>query len=181
MTNKNSELNEMEIIKIQFNEPRKIIGKVSEEFLEICEKHGIHGEIYETEDHELIVSTLLEEDFTNKVLDKLIKFGEDLYEANNSIINIYILGSPHIENKVTKKIVESYAGIIVKFTKMEYSDAYDIYWHIRGLVDNNIKLNKDDLFALSMVPTMGPPEDKRNLRIECLKIWKEVVNRRMIE
>lgn len=181
MNNKNRELNEMEIIRTQFNEPQKIIGKAREELQDIREKYGIYGEIYETEDHELIVSTVLDEDFTNKVLDKLIKFGEELYEANNSIIKIYILGSPHTENKVTKRIVESEAGIIVKFTKMEYTDAYDVYWHIRGLVDNNIKLNKDDLFALSMVPTMGPPEDKRNLRIECLKIWKEVVNRGMIE
>jgi hypothetical protein len=181
MNNKNRELKEIEIIKIQFNDPRKIIGKADAELQDICEKHGVYGEIYETENHELIVSMVLDEDFTNKVLEKLIKFGEDLYKTNNKIVSIYILGSPHSENRVTKEIMESHAEIIVKFTKMEYSDAYDIYWHIRGLVDNNIKLNKDDLFALSMVPTMGPPEDKRNLRIECLKIWKEVVNKGMIE
>ena len=46
---------------------------------------------------------------------------------------------------------------------------------------NKEKLDKDDLFALSMIPQMGPKEDKRHLRIECLKLWKEITKKRLIK
>ena len=42
-------------------------------------------------------------------------------------------------------------------------------------------LDSDDLFALKMIPAMGPPEDKRYLRFECLKLWKTIVNKRLIK
>lgn len=180
MKNENFE-EKIEIIKMQFDEPRKIIGKASDDIQKISEKYGIYGDVYETQDYEYIASVIIDENFTYKVLNQMKEYGEELYERNHKPVSIYILGSPHVENMITEHVIESTAEIVIKFSKMEYSDAYEIYWHLKGLVENNIKLNKDDQFALSMIPMMGPPEDKRNLRIECLKIWKEAVNRGMIE
>lgn len=170
-----------EIIKIQFQDSRNITGIASEYVQKITEKHNFYGDVYETENKELIASIILDEDFTYEVLEKIKEYGEDLFKISNNVVSIYILGSPHIENKITTHIIESTADMIIKFSKMEYSDAYEIYWHIKGLVEKKIKLSKDDQFALSMIPMMGPPEDKRYLRIECLKIWKEAVNKGMIE
>ena len=62
-----------------------------------------------------------------------------------------------------------------------YSSAYDTLRHIENLVENRKKLDSQDLNALKLIPMMGPPEDRRQLRIECLKIWKKIVKKGLIE
>ena len=64
---------------------------------------------------------------------------------------------------------------------MKYSSTYDTLRHIESLVENRKKLDREDLFALKMIPSMGPPEDRRNLRIECLKLWKTIIKKGLIK
>ena len=71
--------------------------------------------------------------------------------------------------------------MIIKLAIPPYSDTYSILQHLKDLVKNKKKLNEEDLFALSMVPMMGPEYDRRNLRIECLELWKEINKKRLIK
>ena len=64
---------------------------------------------------------------------------------------------------------------------MEYSSVYTTLRHLEGLVEKHQKLDGDDLHALKMIPSMGPPEDRRNLREECLTLWKTIARKGLIK
>ena len=170
----------LRLIEDIFGDYRKITGKASDEIQSIAGLHEIPAEIYITENNELISYGITDENFGNIEIEKYKKYGEDLYEKNGNQISIYILGSPHSTFNVTKEI-ESKIPMVIIFTKFPYSSAYDTLRHIENLVENRKKLDSEDLNALKMIPMMGPPEDKRQLRIECLKIWKKAVKKGLIE
>ena len=163
-----------------FGDYREIVGKASDEIQKIARKHEIPAEIYKTENDEFISFSMTKNDFGNKELDKYQRYGEELYEKSKKEVSIYILGSPHVKLKVTKEI-ESTAPLLINLSIIEYSSAYDTLRHIKGLVENHKKLDSEDLNALKMIPYMGPPEDKRNLRVECLKLWKIIIKKGLIK
>lgn len=168
------------LIENIFGDYRKIVGKASDEVKDIARIHEIPAEIYKTEDGELISFSMTKEDIGNVEIEKYRKYGEDLYELNGKMICIYILGSTHTKFKVTKEI-ESDAPLLINISIMKYSSAYDTLRHIENMVKTHQKLDKEDLFALKMIPSMGPPEDKRNLRIECLTLWKTIIEKGLIK
>lgn len=171
---------DLRIIRTQFDEGRKIVGKADESIQSIAEDFDISADIYETENRELISYGMLYNDLDNRELEKIKKYGEELFRESGKRVCIYFLSMPHIKYKVTKKI-KSEAAILIKITPMDYSSAYDTFRHIESLVKRKVKLDKDDLFALSMIPSMGPPEDKRHLRIECLQLWQTICNKGLIK
>ena len=168
------------LIEDIFGDYRKITGKASDEIQSIAGLHEIPAEIFITENNEVISFGMTDGNFGNIEIEKYKKYGEDLYEKNGNPISIYIIGSPHSTFNVTKEI-ESEIPMVVIFTMFPYSSAYDTLRHIENLVKNRKKLNSEDLNALKLIPMMGPPEDKRQLRIECLKIWKKIVKKGLIE
>lgn len=163
-----------------FGDYRKIDGKASDEIQNIARMHNIPAEIYQTENGEFISFNLIDEDFGNSDIEKYGKYGEDLYEKSGKEVCIYVLGSPHIKINITKEL-KSDAVMLINVSKFKYSSTYETLRHIEGLVKSRQKLDQDDLFALKMIPIMGPPEDKRNLRIECLKLWKTIVKKGLIK
>ena len=169
-----------DLIETIFGDCREIDGKASDEIQSISKKHKIKADIYRTKNNELISYGLTNEDFGNDELKKYKEYGEDLYKKSGKEVCIYILGSPHIKFNATKEF-ETEAKIKINISLMEYSSTYETLRHIKNLVENRQKLDSDDLFALKMIPAMGPPEDKRYLRFECLKLWKTIVNKRLIK
>lgn len=180
MYEKNDEKISHTLIENIFGDYRKIVGTASDEVQDIARSHDIDADIYRTEDDELISFILTKGDIGNNEMEKYKKYGEELYELNGKLICIYVLGSTHSKFKVTKDI-ESEAPIMITISIMEYSSAYDTLRHIRGLVESRQKLDGDDLHALKMIPSMGPPEDKRNLRFECLELWKTIIRKGLIK
>ena len=180
MYEKNDEKISHTLIENVFGDYRKIVGKASDEVQNVARIHEISADIYRTEDDELISFSIIKEDIGNAEMEKYIKYGEELYELNGKMICIYILGTTHTKFKVTKDI-ESEAPLLINVSIMEYSSAYDNLRHIAGLVESRQKLDSDDLSALKMIPSMGPPEDKRNLRMECLELWKTIVNKGLMK
>ena len=176
--------NEMEmmnkIINTQFEDTRIITKKADSNIQKIAEKYEIEATIYETNTHELISYGIQDKDLTNQELETYTQYGEDLFNLSEKIVSIYLTGLPHIKNRAKSELI-SPAIIMIKLLIMPYSQAYDVLREIKRRVENKNKLNSDDLFALSMIPLLGPPEDKRNLRIECLKLWKEINKKKMIQ
>ena len=168
------------IIAIQYEDNRLIMKKADNNIQKIAEKYEIEATIYETNTNELISYGIQNKDLTNQELETYTKYGEDLFYLNEKIVSIYLTGLPHIKNRA-KSEINSPAEIIIKLSIMPYSQAYDVLREIKNLVENKTKLKSDDLFALSMIPLMGPPEDRRNLRVECLKLWKEINKKKMIQ
>ena len=169
-----------DLIETIFGDFREIDGKASDEIQSISKKHEIEADIYKTKNNELISYGLTNEDFGNNELKKYKEYGEELYEKSGKEVCIYILGLPHIKFNATNDF-ETPAKIKINISLMEYNSTYETLRHIKSLVENRQKLDSDDLFALKMIPTMGPPEDKRFLRIECLKLCKTIVNKRLIK
>ena len=168
------------LIENVFGDYREIVGKAADEIQHIARIHGIPADIYTTANDEIISFSITKEDFGNSELEKYEKYGEDLYNKNGKEISIYILGSPHVKFKLTKDI-ESEAPLLINLSIIEYSSVYDTLRHLEGLVKNRQKLDKDDLNALKMIPSMGPREDKRNLREECLTLWKTIAGKGLIK
>ena len=168
------------LIKNEFNDSRKLYEIEDDELNSIASKYDICDELYETDDGEILSYCITDKDFDNNEAEKYKKYGEELYEKTGKLINIDIIGSPHIKCKITKNIVSN-VKMIIKLAIPPYSDTYSILQHLKDLVKNKKKLNEEDLFALSMVPMMGPEYDRRNLRIECLELWKEINKKRLIK
>ena len=180
MYEKNNYETEILFIENIFNDNREIVGLAEEEIQQIAVKHGRDADIFKTKNDELISYEIILEDIDNEEIQKIKEYGEELFKINGKLICIYLLGSPH--TKITaKKELESESPLLINISIMPQSDAYDIFRHISSMVKNKEKLDKDDLFALSMIPQMGPKEDKRHLRIECLKLWKEITKKRLIK
>lgn len=173
--------NQKNIIKIQYNDNRKIIGKAKDEIQEISKKHAINADIFETEKNELISHSFQDKDFDKDELEKYKKYGEELYEKSSQLVSIYITCSPHVKIMTKRDEIQFKRIIFIKITKIKYSDTYDIFRYLTELVKNRVKFDKEDLFALSMIPKMGPPEDLRYMRIECLKLWKEINKKGLIK
>ena len=169
-----------DLIECIFGDFREIDGKASDEIQSIAKKHGIDAEIYKTKNNELISYGITKENFGNSELEKYRIYGEELYEKSEKEVSIYILGSPHAKFNVTKEL-ESEAKLKINVSLMDYTGTYETFRHIENLVKNRKKLDKEDLFALKMIPAMCPPEDKRYLRLECLKLWKTIVNKGLIK
>lgn len=180
MNENNDDETSYSLIENMFGDYRKIVGRAPIEVQNIARVHDISATIYMTEDDELISFSLTKGDIGNAEMEKYKKYGEDLYELNGKLICIYILGSTHSKFKATKEI-ESEAHLLINVSIMQYSSTYDTLRHIEGLVKSRQKLDREDLFALKMIPSMGPPEDKRNLRIECLTLWKTIVKKGLIK
>lgn len=168
------------LIENIFGDFREIDGKASGEMQSIPKKYEIQADIYKTKNNELISYGTTDKDFGNSELEKYKEYGEELYEKSGKEVSIYILGSPHIKINATKDI-ESEAPIRINISIMEYSSTYETLRYLENLVKNKQKLDKEDLFALKMIPTMGPAEDKRYLRMECLKLWKTIVKKGLIK
>ena len=165
MYEKNDDKTSYSLIENMFGDYRKIVGRAPSEVQNIARVHNISATIYMTEDDEL---------------KKYKEYGEDLYKKSGKEVCIYILGSTHSKFKATTEI-ESEAPLLINVSIMKYSSTYDTLRHIESLVENRKKLDREDLFALKMIPSMGPPEDRRNLRIECLKLWKTIIKKGLIK
>lgn len=180
MNEKNDEEMDMRIIKTHFDDRRKIVGKADESIQSIAENFDISADIYKTENDEFISFGMLDKDLDNKEIENIKRYGEELFRESGKMVCIYFFSTPHIKYRVTKKI-ESDATMLIKISPMQYSSAYDTFRHIEGLVKRRKKLDSEDLFALSMIPSMGPPEDKRYLRIECLQLWQTICKKGLIQ
>ena len=58
------------IIKSKYKDNRKIMGYATGEIQEIAEKHEIYGDVFETQENELISLDIIDEDFDRKQLEK---------------------------------------------------------------------------------------------------------------
>lgn len=173
--------NMKKIIKIQYKDNRKIIGYATGKIQEIAEKHEIYADVFETEENELISLYIIDEDFDNNQLEKYKKYGEELYEKSQKLVSIYILCVKQATNKLNNDKIEFNEKLLFKIEKMEYSYNYKIFGIMTEFVKNKVKFGKDDLIVLSMIPKMGPSQDLRYMRIECLKLWKEINKKGLIK
>lgn len=174
--NENMKYKEIQIIKEVFDETRKIIGFAPEEMIEVSDNCHPGGDIFITQDGELIDLEYQMIDFDENELLKYVELAEELYKNNNVPISVYILCPDTIQVTVQECIINSEATFNIKLACYNVNPAYDALYEIKEKANKNIELNDEDLYALLMIAVMGPKKDRRNLIIECFKIMNQSLN-----
>lgn len=166
---------EIQIIKEVFDEKRNIIDYAPKEMIQVSEYCHNGGDIFITEEGELIDLEYQMKDFDEEELVKYIELAEELYEKNNVDISIYILCPKTIKVTAPEIPIKTNATFNIKLACFEGNPVYSMLYHIKEKIDKNIPINEEDFDNLLIIPMMGPPEYKRQLRIECFKLLKRVM------
>lgn len=161
---------EIIIIKEVFDEERKILGFAPPEMTDIKKNCYKGGDIFITENGELIDLEYQINDFDEKELVKYIELAEELYNINNVSISIYVLCPDTVKILTPECTIPSEASFNIKLACFAGSPIYDILYHIKEKIDKNICISNEDIHTLFMIPLYCPEKDRKNLRIECLRL-----------
>lgn len=161
---------EIIIIKEVFDEERKILGFAPPEMTDIKKNCYKGGDIFITENGELIDLEYQINDFDENELAKYIELAEELYNINNVSISIYVLCPDTVKILTPECTIPSEASFNIKLACFAGSPIYDILYHIKEKIDKNICISNEDIHTLFMIPLYCPEKDRKNLRIECLRL-----------
>lgn len=163
------------IIRETFNDKRKIKCLTSEEDRKVGD--GIHpgGDIFTTENGELIDLEFQMEDFTIDELVKYVELAEKLYEKHQKQIAIYIICPDTSEVLVKECEIKSEADFVIKLARIEENPAEIILKIIKDKLDNGL-FDIDDLEALAILPLMCKKEDRNYFRKECFEIINSLMH-----
>ena len=166
----NSGKQEIDVIKNAFGEKRKIMGFAPEEMTNISEDAYTSGDIFITEEGELIALEYQMKDFDEEELVKYVELAEELYEVNEVHISIYILCPTSIKVLTNECTIKSDANFTIKLACFSGNPLQEILNHIKQKVERNIKLNDEDLDMLNIIPMFSPREYRHDLRVECFRL-----------
>ena len=167
---------EISIIKEAFDEKRNIIDYAPPEMTEVSEECYPGGDIFITEEGELIDLEYQLKDFDEEELAKYAELAEELYEKNEVPISIYVLCSTKIRVLVPEIPIKSEAVFNIKLACFDENPVYDALYQIKEKVDKDIRLDDEDLMGLINIPVMVPKKDRKKLRIECIKLLRKAYN-----
>ena len=161
------------IIKEAFDEKRNIIDYAPPEMIEVCDECYQGGDIFITEEGELIDLEYQYKDFDEEDLAKYAELAEELYEKNEVPISIYVICCERV--LVPEIPIKSEATFNIKLACIDDNPIYDILFQIKEKVENGIPLDDEDFFGLLTIPIMGSKKDRRKLRIECYRLLRKAL------
>ena len=173
--NNEKTIQEIEVIKEAFDEKRNIMGYAPKEMIQVSKHCHKGGDIFITEEGELIDLEYQMKDFDERELVKYIELAEELYEINNVAISIYILCPKTINVTAPEIPIKSAAVFNIKLACFEADPVYSMLYYIKEKIDKNIPINEEDYENLLTIPMMGPKKEKNNLRIECFRLLKKAM------
>lgn len=162
------------VIQKTFNDDRKIKYPTPQHLRAV--DGGIYpgGDIFTTEDGDLIDLEFQITDFDEDELVKYVELAEALYEKNHCHISIYII-CPNRTNVCVKECeIMSHAEFTIKLACVEEDPCKIILNAIKAKVKNHELLDGDDLHALSMLQVMCRKEDRNYYRREYFKIINKI-------
>ena len=158
------------IIKETFDDDRKIKCFLPIQNLRLAEHIHQEGELFITENYEIIDLEFQFEDFTEDELVKYVELAEALYEKNKKKISIYIICPNSINICVREFEIKSEADFTIKLAAIEENlpqIALDI---IKLKLDNGEPLDREDIKILDILPLSCKKEERNYFRRECFKI-----------
>ena len=162
-----------EIIRKNFKDARKIKCLIPKKDLKIDENIHQGGDIFTTEEGDLIDLEYQLKDFDEKELVKKVELAENLYEKHKKHISIYLLCPKHVKILMKECEIKSEADFTIKLCCInEYSCEY-----ILDFIKNKLKndtLDENDLHALSMLAIVCKKEDRNYYREEYFKIINQI-------
>lgn len=158
------------MIRETFNDARIIKCQKSASELHLGDDITLEGDIFKTEDGELIYFEVEINDFDEEELTKYIELAECLYEKHQRKISIYLLCPKDIEVLVRECPIKSEADFTIKLACSQDDIYHMILKNIKNKIKNGIHLTCDDRDILEELPVRCNKKDRHYFRVETLKI-----------
>lgn len=158
------------IIQETFNDKRKIRCKLPIDKLQLEDNIHQEGNLFISENNEIIYLELQLTDFTEDELVKYVELAEALYEKKNCHVSIYIICPNTIDICVKECEIKSEADFTIKLAAIEENPAHMLLNIIKNKLKKGETLDNDDLYALSMMPMICKKEERNYFRKEYFKI-----------
>lgn len=158
------------IIKETFNDKRKIKCFLPIQNLRLPEHIHQEGELFITENYEIIDLEFQFNDFTEDELVKYVELAEALYEKNNKKISIYIL-CPNSANICVREFeIKSEADFTIQLAAIEEDFSQIALDIIKSKLENGELLDIEDIEILKILPLSCKKEKRNYYRKECFRI-----------
>ena len=141
--------------------------------IEVSDECHQGGDIFITEEGELIDLEYQLKDFDEEELAKYGELAEELYEKNEVPISIYVLCSTTVNVLIPEIPIKSEAVFNIRLACLDDNPIYDTLYQIKEKVEKEIRLDDEDLMDLINMPVMVPKKDRKKLRIECIKLLRK--------
>lgn len=165
-----------EMIKENFNDPRKIKCPTPIHLRELDENVHQGGDIFTTEDGDFIDLEFQLVDFDEIELAKFVEFAEELYEKNHKHVSVYLLCPKEVNVCVKEFTIKSEADFTIKLAKVPEDSCRIFLKFIKNKLKNDEVLDCDDLHMLEMLPVMCAKQDRNYFRVETFKIINRILN-----
>ena len=163
-------------IQETFNDTRKIKCITPKHEIMIDEDVHQGGDIFTTEDGELIDFEIQMKDFDEEELSKYVEFAENLYEKHQKHVSVYILCPKNINVTVRECPLKSEADFTIKLACLQDDTCHIILNFIKNKLKNDLALDCDDIKALEMLPIWCNREDRHYFRVESIKIMNRIMH-----
>lgn len=158
------------IIKETFNDNRTIKCYLPIQNLRLAEHIHQEGELFITENYEIIDLEFQFKDFTENELVKYVELAEALYEKNSKRISIYVICPNTINICVREFEIKSEADFTIKLAAIEEDLSQIALDIIKSKLDNGETLDIEDIEILKILPLSCKKEERNYFRKECFKI-----------
>ena len=158
------------VIKENFEDDRTITGPAPVHLCEVDEDIHRGGDIFITEDGELIDLELQIDDFDEEELTKYIEFAENLYEKHNKHVSVYLVCPKTINVKMKECVIKSESDFTIKLYCSQEDPCKVILDGIKSKIANSEDLTCQDLHNLAFLPVWCEKKDRHYYRVESLKI-----------
>lgn len=161
------------IIREKFNEPRKIKCISSKDATGVDDGICNGGDIFATEDEELIYLDYHLVDFDVVELAKYIELAENLYEKYGKKVNICLICPRTVNVTVRECPIKSDSDFSIKLYCSQEDPCEVILEGIKSKIRNNALLTRRDISELEMLPVICNRKDRNYYRVESLRIINE--------
>ncbi len=158
------------IIRETFNDKRKIKCFLPIQNLRLAEHIHQEGELFITENYEIIDLEFQFKDFTEDELVKYVELAEALYEKNSKQISIYVICPNTINICVREFEIKSEADFTIKLAAIEEDLSKIALDIIKCKLDNGGILDREDIEILKILPLSCKKEERNYFRKECFKL-----------
>lgn len=163
------------VIRETFNDSRKIKCHIPKEEIKLDDDTYTGGDLFKTEDGDFIDLEFQMRDFDVDELDRYVEFAESLYEKHQRLVSIYIICPNDINVCVKECEIKSKADFVIKIACINEDPCEIILNGIKAKLENEKRLDSDDIHALSILCEMCRPEDKSYYRKEYFKIMNKIL------
>ena len=171
--NEKTKTREIEMIKVVFEDERNIIDYAPPEMIDVREGCYKGGDIFITEEGDLIDLEHQSRDFDEEELAKYVELAEELYERNEVPVSIYVICPKGFEVLVPEIPIKSEATFNIQLACLSDNKAYETLYDIKERFNENGHLNEKDYEDLLDIPVRVPRKDRKNIRVECFKIIRQ--------